>query len=142
MERKKDEWSKSQNISLEQTYRTDPPPPQAHTEHVNVVFTGSGKFDDHPKIQKDPPPSIIINNKIKKDRPIKTSKDVYVWSLTPFLEYDTGSKLSEFGQYFVALRIVLVTLLRLQHSLLVLKSPKYPKNKKNMLDEEEVLCQP
>ncbi|GJX42971.1 hypothetical protein Tco_0259647 [Tanacetum coccineum] len=39
-----DEWEKSQNIYLEQTNRTDPPPPQAHTEHVNVVFTGSGKF--------------------------------------------------------------------------------------------------
>ncbi|GKA24902.1 hypothetical protein Tco_0710935 [Tanacetum coccineum] len=72
MERKIDEWEKSQNIYLEQTNRTDPPPPQAHTEHVNVVFTGSGKSDDHPKIQKDPPPSIIVNNKIKKDRPIKT----------------------------------------------------------------------
>ncbi|GJR31044.1 reverse transcriptase domain-containing protein [Tanacetum coccineum] len=52
MERKIDEWSKSQNISLEQTYRTDPPPPQAHNEHVNVVFTGSGKSDDHPKFKK------------------------------------------------------------------------------------------
>ncbi|GJT02479.1 hypothetical protein Tco_0823648 [Tanacetum coccineum] len=28
------------------------------------------------------------------------------------------------------------------HSLLVLRSPKYPKSKKNVLDEEEVLCQP
>ncbi|GJX79603.1 hypothetical protein Tco_0327752, partial [Tanacetum coccineum] len=44
MEIKIDEWEKSQNISLEQTDRTEPqPPPQAHTEHVNVVFTGSGK---------------------------------------------------------------------------------------------------
>ncbi|GJV70441.1 hypothetical protein Tco_1257839 [Tanacetum coccineum] len=31
---------------------TNPPPPQAQTEHVNAVFTGSGKFDDSPKIQK------------------------------------------------------------------------------------------
>ncbi|GJR69327.1 reverse transcriptase domain-containing protein [Tanacetum coccineum] len=47
MERKIDEWSKSPNISSEQTDRTDlPPPPQAHTEQVNVVFTGSGKSDD------------------------------------------------------------------------------------------------
>ncbi|GKB01018.1 reverse transcriptase domain-containing protein [Tanacetum coccineum] len=48
MEIKIDEWEKSQNLSLEQTNRTDPPP-QAHTEHVNVVFTGSGKSDDSPK---------------------------------------------------------------------------------------------
>ncbi|GJV88539.1 hypothetical protein Tco_1532477 [Tanacetum coccineum] len=52
MERKIDEWSKSQNVSLEHTDRTNPPPPQAHTKQVNVVFTGSGKSDDHPKIQK------------------------------------------------------------------------------------------
>ncbi|GKB20663.1 hypothetical protein Tco_0854586 [Tanacetum coccineum] len=62
----------------EQTNRTEPPPPpQAQTEHVNVVFTGSGKFDDPPKIQKDPPPSIIVNNKIEKDRPFKTTKGDY-----------------------------------------------------------------
>ncbi|GKF28593.1 hypothetical protein Tco_0094935, partial [Tanacetum coccineum] len=42
MKRKIDEWSKSQNISSEQTDRTDPPPPQAHTGEVNVVFTRSG----------------------------------------------------------------------------------------------------
>ncbi|GJZ33123.1 reverse transcriptase domain-containing protein [Tanacetum coccineum] len=77
MERKIDEWEKSLNLSLEQTNRTDPPPPQAHTEHVNVVFTRSGKSDDYPKIQKDPPPSIIVNNKIKKDKPINTSKKGY-----------------------------------------------------------------
>nr|GEY71516.1 hypothetical protein [Tanacetum cinerariifolium] len=41
MERKIDDWSKSQNISSEQTNRTDPPPPQAHTEQVNDVFTES-----------------------------------------------------------------------------------------------------
>ncbi|GJX90734.1 hypothetical protein Tco_0344060 [Tanacetum coccineum] len=90
MERKIDEWSKSQNVSLEHTDRTDPPPPQARTEQVNVVFTGSGKSDDHPKIQKDPPPSIIVNNKIKKDRPIKTSKGNYHIVKTneyPFSEY-------------------------------------------------------
>ncbi|GKE32616.1 hypothetical protein Tco_1451938 [Tanacetum coccineum] len=78
MERKIDEWSKSQNISSKQTDRTEPqPPPQAHTKKVNAVFTGSGKSDDHLKIQKDPPPSIIVNNKIKKDKPIKTSKKGY-----------------------------------------------------------------
>ncbi|GJU68925.1 reverse transcriptase domain-containing protein [Tanacetum coccineum] len=90
MERKIDEWSKSQNVSSEHTDRTDPSPPQAHTEQVNVVFTGSGKSDDHPKIQKDPPPSIIVNNKIKKDRPIKTSKGNYHMVKTneyPFREY-------------------------------------------------------
>ncbi|GJS04006.1 hypothetical protein Tco_0320514 [Tanacetum coccineum] len=52
MESKIDEWSKSQNVSLEQTERTDLPPPQAHTEQVNVVFTGSGKSDNSPKMQK------------------------------------------------------------------------------------------
>nr|GEW14064.1 hypothetical protein [Tanacetum cinerariifolium] len=76
-ERKIDEWLKSQNISLEQTDRTDPPPPQAHTEHVNVVFTGSGKSDDSSKTQKEPPPPILINNKIKKDKPVKISKRGY-----------------------------------------------------------------
>ncbi|GJQ93628.1 reverse transcriptase domain-containing protein [Tanacetum coccineum] len=67
MERKIDEWEKSQNISLEQTNWTEPqPPPQAHTEQVNVVFTRSGKSDESPKTQKDPPPSIIVDNKTKK----------------------------------------------------------------------------
>nr|GEX63482.1 hypothetical protein [Tanacetum cinerariifolium] len=107
MERKIDEWSKCQNVSSEQTDMTDPPPPQVYTEHVNVVFTGSGKSDDPLKTKKDPPPPIIVNNKIKKYRPIKTLKKGYH-----------------------------------VHLLLVLRSPKYPKNKKNMLDEEEVLCQP
>ncbi|GJY75158.1 putative reverse transcriptase domain-containing protein [Tanacetum coccineum] len=46
MERKIDEWSKSQNVSSEQTNRTNPPPPQAHPEQVNVLFTGSGKFNN------------------------------------------------------------------------------------------------
>ncbi|GKB71345.1 hypothetical protein Tco_0932757 [Tanacetum coccineum] len=67
MERKIDEWEKSQNVSSEQTDMTDPPPPQALTEQVNAVFTRSGKSDDSMKIQKDPPPPIIINNKIEKD---------------------------------------------------------------------------
>ncbi|GJW07231.1 hypothetical protein Tco_1569654 [Tanacetum coccineum] len=72
MERKIDEWSKSQNISLEQTNWTEPqPPPQAHTEHVNFIFTGSGKSDDPSKNKKDPHPPIIVNNKTKKDKPIK-----------------------------------------------------------------------
>ncbi|GJW09625.1 hypothetical protein Tco_1575452 [Tanacetum coccineum] len=91
MERKMDEWSKSQNMSLEQTNSTEPPPPpQAHTEHMNAVFTGSGKPNDSSKIQKDPPSSIIVNNKIKKDRPIKTSKKGYHVVKTeeyPFREY-------------------------------------------------------
>ncbi|GJS28317.1 hypothetical protein Tco_0488937 [Tanacetum coccineum] len=78
MERKIDEWEKSRNISLEQTDRTEPPPPpQAQTKQVNAVFTGSGKSDDPPKILKDPPPPIIVNNKTKKDKPIKTSKKSY-----------------------------------------------------------------
>ncbi|GKE01102.1 hypothetical protein Tco_1389085 [Tanacetum coccineum] len=91
MERKIDEFSKSQNISLEQTDRTEPqPPPQAHTENVNAVFTGGGKSDDSLKIQKDPPPPIIVNNKTKKDKPIKTSKNGYHMVKTneyPFCEY-------------------------------------------------------
>ncbi|GJY75362.1 hypothetical protein Tco_0480478 [Tanacetum coccineum] len=44
MKRKIDEREKSQNVSSEQTERTDPPPPQAHTEQVNVVFTRSGNL--------------------------------------------------------------------------------------------------
>ncbi|GJX73995.1 hypothetical protein Tco_0312590 [Tanacetum coccineum] len=43
LESKIDEWEKSQNVSSEQTDRTDPPPPQAYTEQVNVVFAGSAK---------------------------------------------------------------------------------------------------
>ncbi|GJV74963.1 reverse transcriptase domain-containing protein, partial [Tanacetum coccineum] len=89
MERKIDEWSKSQNVSSEQTDRTDPPPPpQAHTEQVNAVFTGSGKSDDSSKIQTLPP--IIVNNKTEKDKPIKTSKRDYQVVKTneyPFREY-------------------------------------------------------
>ncbi|GJT32648.1 reverse transcriptase domain-containing protein [Tanacetum coccineum] len=90
MERKMDEWSKSQNVSSKQTDRTEPPPPQAHIEHVNAVFTGSEKSNDSSKIKKDPPPPIIVNNKIKKDKPIKTSKKGYHMVKTieyPFREY-------------------------------------------------------
>ncbi|GJW34691.1 hypothetical protein Tco_0057611 [Tanacetum coccineum] len=91
MERKIDEWEKSQNISSEQTNWTEPqPPPQAHTEQVNVVFTRSGKSDDSPKTQKDPPPPIIVDNKTKKDKPIKTTKKGYHVVKTkeyPFREY-------------------------------------------------------
>ncbi|GJU41214.1 hypothetical protein Tco_1194171 [Tanacetum coccineum] len=60
-----------------QTDRTDLPPPQAHTEHVNAIYTGSGKSDESTKTQKDPPPPIIVNNKIPKDKPIKASKKGY-----------------------------------------------------------------
>nr|GEZ33896.1 hypothetical protein [Tanacetum cinerariifolium] len=77
MKRKINEWSKSQNVPSEQTDRTDPPPP-ANTEHVNVIFTNSGKSDYPPKIQKEPPHPIIVNNKIEKDKHIKTTKRVYI----------------------------------------------------------------
>ncbi|GJW35897.1 reverse transcriptase domain-containing protein [Tanacetum coccineum] len=80
MERKMNEWSKSQNISSEQTDKIEPqPPPQAHTEQVNVVFTRSGKSADSPKTQKDPPPPIIVDNKTKKDKPNKTTKKAITW---------------------------------------------------------------
>ncbi|GJW57581.1 hypothetical protein Tco_0104312, partial [Tanacetum coccineum] len=62
MEIKIDEWEKSQNLSL---------------EHVNAIFTGSGKSDDSLKTQKHPPPPIIVGNKTEKDKPIKTSKRGY-----------------------------------------------------------------
>ncbi|GJY27341.1 hypothetical protein Tco_0402067 [Tanacetum coccineum] len=72
MERKIGEWSTPQNhVPSEQTNRINPPPPQAQVEHVNVVFTRCGKFDDHPIIQKDTPPPIIVNSSIEKDQPIK-----------------------------------------------------------------------
>nr|GEV36297.1 reverse transcriptase domain-containing protein [Tanacetum cinerariifolium] len=72
-----DEWSKSQNVSSKQTDRTDPPPPppQSHNEQVNVISNGREKSDDSSKIQTPPP--IIVNNKIEKDRLIKTSKKNY-----------------------------------------------------------------
>nr|GEW36302.1 retrovirus-related Pol polyprotein from transposon TNT 1-94 [Tanacetum cinerariifolium] len=54
--------------------RINPPPPQAQVENVNVVFTRSGKFDDHQIIQKDTPPPIIVNCSIEKDQPIKVTK--------------------------------------------------------------------
>nr|GEU54374.1 hypothetical protein [Tanacetum cinerariifolium] len=66
-ERKMDEWEKSHNVSLEKTDRTNPLPLQAQAEQVNAVFTESGKSNDYPKIQKDPPPPIIVNNKVEKD---------------------------------------------------------------------------
>ncbi|GKE07436.1 hypothetical protein Tco_1399454 [Tanacetum coccineum] len=79
-----DEWSKSQNISSEQTDRTEQqPPPQAHT---NAVFTGSGKSDDPSRTQKDSPPPIIVNNKIKKDKPIKTTKKAIMFDNLVALE--------------------------------------------------------
>ncbi|GKD35202.1 reverse transcriptase domain-containing protein [Tanacetum coccineum] len=91
MERRIDEWSKSQNVSSKQANWTEPPPPpQAHTEHVNAVFTGSEKSDDPLKTQKDLPPPIIVNNKTKKDKPIKTLKKGYHVVKTneyPFCEY-------------------------------------------------------
>ncbi|GJU06731.1 hypothetical protein Tco_1123161 [Tanacetum coccineum] len=91
MESKIDEWSKSQNVSSEQTNRTEPPhPPQAHTEHVNAVFTGSEKSYYSPKILKDPPPPIIVNDKTEKDKHIKTSNKGYHMVKTneyPFREY-------------------------------------------------------
>nr|GEU75540.1 retrovirus-related Pol polyprotein from transposon TNT 1-94 [Tanacetum cinerariifolium] len=75
-----DEWEKSHNVSSKHTDRTDPlPPPQAHTEHVNAVFTRSEKSDDPLKIRKDPSPPIIVNNKTEKDKPIKTSKRAITW---------------------------------------------------------------
>nr|GEX92761.1 reverse transcriptase domain-containing protein [Tanacetum cinerariifolium] len=87
MERKVDEWSKSQNFSSKQTNWTKSPPPlQAHTDYVNVVFTGSGMFDDPPKTQKDPPLSILVKNKTEKDKPIKTSKRGYRVETTSQLE--------------------------------------------------------
>nr|GEX17143.1 hypothetical protein [Tanacetum cinerariifolium] len=66
MERKIDEWEKSQNIFSKQTDRTDPPPPQAHTEQVNVVFTRSGESSDPLNTQKYPPLSILLKIKPKK----------------------------------------------------------------------------
>ncbi|GJX98589.1 hypothetical protein Tco_0355608 [Tanacetum coccineum] len=89
-----DEWSKSQNVSSEQTNRTEPqPPPQAQTEQVNAVFTRSGKSDDSPKTQKDSPPPIIVNNKIRKDKPIKTAKRDY--QKTDQVKFATGVTLTE-----------------------------------------------
>ncbi|GKD82540.1 hypothetical protein Tco_1349379 [Tanacetum coccineum] len=84
-------FARDDGKTTEHTERTNsPPPPQAHTEHVNAIFTGSGKSDDSPKTQKDPPPLIIVNNKIVEDKPIKTSKKGYHVVKTkecPFREY-------------------------------------------------------
>ncbi|GJS62195.1 reverse transcriptase domain-containing protein [Tanacetum coccineum] len=79
MERKIDEWSKSQNAYSKQTDRTDPPPPQAHTEHVNVVFTGSEKSIDSSKIQKDPPPLSSLTIKSKKINILRHRKRKITW---------------------------------------------------------------
>ncbi|GKB55713.1 hypothetical protein Tco_0911899 [Tanacetum coccineum] len=91
LERKIDELEKSQYVSSEQTDGTKPPPPpQAHTEQVNVVFTGSGKSDDPPKVQKDQLPPITANKKIRKYQPIKTTNRGYHVVKTkeyPFREY-------------------------------------------------------
>ncbi|GKD80796.1 hypothetical protein Tco_1347635 [Tanacetum coccineum] len=91
LERKIDEWEKYQNVSSKQTNRTEPPPPpQAQTEQVNAVFIGSEISDDSLKIQKDQPPPNIVNNKIKKDQSIKTTKRGYHVVRTkeyPFREY-------------------------------------------------------
>ncbi|GKC34902.1 hypothetical protein Tco_1047286 [Tanacetum coccineum] len=153
MERKIDEWEKSQNISSEQTDITDPPPPHAHTEQVNVIFTKRGKSDDSPKIQTLPPITV-------KDKPIKTSKRGYYVVKTndyPFREYIPKTPYpqrlnvdhSHLNRVVKAGNLVAPELVldhhlldRSEHSLLVLRSPKYHKSKKNMLDEEEVLCQP
>ncbi|GKC82327.1 hypothetical protein Tco_1138044, partial [Tanacetum coccineum] len=72
-------YDRGDRKTTEKTGRTDPPPPppQAQTAQVNALFTRSGKSDDSLKTQKDPPPPIIVNNKTKKDRPIKTSKKGY-----------------------------------------------------------------
>ncbi|GJS64828.1 hypothetical protein Tco_0679392 [Tanacetum coccineum] len=134
-----------------------PPPPQAHTEHVNAVFTGSEKSDYSLKTQKDPPPPIIVNNKTEKDCPIKTSKGNYHMVKTneyPFQCFelcgcvrwkpsrDYNSSTQDTEGFKGLLHALNATVVPRKHSLLVLRSPKYPKSKKNMLDEEEVLCQP
>ncbi|GJX69329.1 hypothetical protein Tco_0305056 [Tanacetum coccineum] len=65
------------------TSMTDPPPPQDHTEQVNVVFAERGKSDDSLKIQTLPPIIVV-------DKPIKTSKGNYHMVKTkeyPFREY-------------------------------------------------------
>nr|GEX72699.1 putative reverse transcriptase domain-containing protein [Tanacetum cinerariifolium] len=79
MERKIDKWEKSKKVSLEQIDKDPPPPPQAQTEYVNAVFTGSEKSNDSLNIQTQPP--IIVNNKTKKDKPTNTSKKDYLLEL-------------------------------------------------------------
>ncbi|GJT77023.1 hypothetical protein Tco_1043748 [Tanacetum coccineum] len=54
MERKIDGWEKSQNVPSEPTDGIKPPPPpETQTEHVNVVFTGSGKLREHMIMKPD-----------------------------------------------------------------------------------------
>ncbi|GJV75846.1 hypothetical protein Tco_1507430 [Tanacetum coccineum] len=89
MEIKIDEWEKSQNVSSEQPDRTDPPPPpQAYTEQVNVVFIGSGKSDDSPKTQKESPPPIIND-------PCSVEKGSLVW---PSITIDGVTRLKEYTE--------------------------------------------
>ncbi|GJX97167.1 hypothetical protein Tco_0352965 [Tanacetum coccineum] len=64
MERKIDKWEKPQNVFAEQTDRTGPPPPQAHTEQVNAIFTESGKSDDSSKIQTLPSIIVIVDEQL------------------------------------------------------------------------------
>ncbi|GJZ05534.1 reverse transcriptase domain-containing protein [Tanacetum coccineum] len=61
-----------------------------------------------------------------------------------FWSIGIGIKLYEWASNLVAPELVLDHHLldRSEHSLLVLRPPKYPKSKKNVLDEEEVLGQP
>ena len=73
-EREIDEWSKPQNpVSSKQNSMTNPPPP-AHIENVNDVFTRSGKSDDPSKYQKGSPPVFVFN---KIDEPFKITKRDY-----------------------------------------------------------------
>ncbi|GJW25902.1 putative ribonuclease H-like domain-containing protein [Tanacetum coccineum] len=128
MESKIDEWEKSQNVSSEQNDRTDPLPP------------------------------IIVNNKIKKDKPIKTSKKGYHVVKTKeylFREYIPKTPYpqrlnvdhSHLNRVIKAGNLVAPELV-LDHHLLdhtlafSVEIPKVSKSKKNVLDEEEVLCQP
>ncbi|GJY77620.1 hypothetical protein Tco_0483421 [Tanacetum coccineum] len=66
MERKMDEWEKSQNISSEQTVYLGNMEGNGLEEYGNGKGWG-GKSDDSLKNQKVPPPPIIVNNKSKKD---------------------------------------------------------------------------
>ncbi|GJR03311.1 reverse transcriptase domain-containing protein [Tanacetum coccineum] len=137
MERKLDEWSKSQNVFSEQMDRTDPPLPQAHTEHVNVVFTRSGKPDDSLETQKDPPPPIIVNNKIEKDRPFKTSKKGYHVVETkeyPFRENYPSGRLLELVSKFITNWRNRNLLQRSQQHLLLTTKRKQPFHPKTSQD--------
>nr|GEZ64626.1 hypothetical protein [Tanacetum cinerariifolium] len=76
MKRKIDEWEKSKNISLEQTNRTEaPPPPQAHTEHVNAVFTESEKWKSRIKRYIDTKPNHELIHYCLKNPPYE-----YTWN--------------------------------------------------------------